>query len=184
MTTSKPWAVAAYILVIGSGTLLGCQSKTETVATGTTESAPSAATATSEAASGEVAIKDPEGFYKPFSDPSITKPPPANPVFGNGQLFSFDYDGSKSKEGDSVFYTITCVKPAGAVINVSNGSFDGTTRGTFSTDKKIYDSACDGRPGFIEVSVVQNAKIVGGDQGVTGKNLRLGVYPIQIESAK
>ena len=42
----------------------------------------------------------------------------------------------------------------------------------------------DGRPGFMEVSVVQDAKVVGGEQGMTGKNLRLGMYPVQFQIAK
>jgi hypothetical protein len=165
---------AVGVVILGSA--FGCGEKNETAApAASTQATPSA---------GDVAIKDPAGFYKLFSDASITKPPESNLVFGNGQTFTIEYDGSKSKEGDSVFYQITYVDPEGSVRPITGGSFDGVTRGTFSTDKKVYESAADGRPGFMEVSVVQNAKVVGGDQGVTGQNVRLGVYPITIESSK
>lgn len=173
------------LCVVILGSTLGCGQKSET-ASPVAQQPDSALAASPQAAasSGDVVIKDPEGFYKPFSDASITKPPASNMVFGNGQTFTIEYDGSKSKEGDSVFYQITYVDPKGSVRPITGGSFDGVTRGTFSTNKKIYESAADGRPGFMEVSVVQNAKVVGGDQGVTGQNVRLGVYPITIETSK
>ena len=176
--------MALSLMCFGATLLAGCNRGTEgpAAADGAGQTTPAEVTPAPQAA--DFVIKDPSGYFKPFSDASITRPPESNPVFGTGQTFSFEYDGSKSKEGDSVFYEISYVKPDGAVIRASNGSFDGTTRGVFSTDKKIYDSAADGRPGFIEVSVVQNAKVVGGNTGITGGFLRLGLYPIRIESSK
>jgi len=131
-----------------------------------------------------VTIKDPAGFYNYFSDPSITKPPQKDAVFGNGQKISIEYDGSKSKEGDSVFYQLSYVDKEGDVRPVTGGPFDGTTKGTFSTDSKVFTSEADGRPGFMEVSIVQNAKVVGGEQGVTGTHVKLGMYPIKFEVSK
>lgn len=174
---------AVCVVILGSA--VGCGQKNETAAPAAAQGeTASAASPQAIPSAGGVAIKDPEGFYKPFSDASITKPPEANMVFGNGQTLTIEYDGSKSKEGDSVFYQITYVDREGSVRPITGGSFDGVTRGTFSTNKKLYESAADGRPGFMEVSIVQNAKVVGGDQGVTGQNVRLGVYPITIESSK
>ncbi len=123
-------------------------------------------------------VKDPEGTYKYYSDASITKQPPKGALFGNGQEISIEYDGSKSKEGDSVFYQLSYVDTEGNVRPVTGGPFEGTTKGTFRTDSKVYTSGADGRPGFMEVSIVQNAKVVGGEQGVTGTRVQLGMYPI------
>jgi len=133
-----------------------------------------------------VKIKDPDGFYKYFSDPSITKPPQKDAVFGNGQKISIEYDGSKSteKEGDSVFYQLSYVDTEGNVRPVTGGPFEETTKGTFSTNSKVYTSQADGRPGSMEVSIVQNAKVVGGEQGVTGTHVKLGMYPIKFEVSK
>ena len=131
-----------------------------------------------------VTIKDADGFYKYFSDPSITKPPQKDALFGNGQTISIEYDGSKSKEGDSVFYQLSYVDKEGNVRPATGGPFEGTTKGTFKTNSKVYTSDADGRPGFIEVSIVQNAKVVGGEQGITGKNVKLGMYPIKFDVSK
>jgi len=46
-----------------------------------------------------------------------------------------------------------------------------------------FTAACR-RPGFMEVSIVQNAKVVGGEQGVTGTHVKLGMYPIKFEVSK
>ncbi len=131
-------------------------------------------------------IKDPTGHYNYFSDPSITKQPQKDAVFGNGQKITIEYDGSKSaeKEGDSVFYEFSYVDTEGDVRPLPGGLFDRVTKGTFSTDRKVYTSDADGRPGFMEVSVVQNVKFVGGEQGFTGTHVKLGMYPIKFEVSK
>ncbi|MBA2734647.1 MAG: hypothetical protein H0U54_17435 [Acidobacteria bacterium] len=133
-----------------------------------------------------VTIKDPDGTYKYFSDPSITKQPQKDAVFGNGQTISIEYDGSKSKEGggDSLFYELYYVDTEGSVRVMTGATFDGITKGTFSTNSKVYDSDADGRPGFMKVIIVQNAKFVGGEQGFTGKEVKLGMYPIKFEISK
>ncbi len=143
---------------------------------------PSSGTPTSSSAETTgPAIKDPKGTYKYYSDASITKQPQKGALFGNGQEISIEYDGSKSKEGDSVFYQLSYVDPEGSVRPVTGGPFEGTTKGTFRTDSKVYTSGADGRPGFMEVSIVQNAKVVGGEKGVTGTRVKLGMYPITFD---
>ena len=147
----------------------------------------SESSASSSSQTSGVKIKDPDGFYKYFSDPSITKPPQKDAVFGNGQKITIEYDGSKSteKEGDIlVFYQLSYVDKEGEVRPVTGGPFERITKGTFSTDSKVYTSQADGRPGFMEVSIVQNAKVVGGEQGVTGTHVKLGMYPIKFEVSK
>ena len=148
------------------------------------DDASTTATSGTAQTSGGAAIKDPDGYYKYFSDASITKPPQKDAPFGNGQTISLEYDGSKSKEGDSLFYQLSYVNKDGSVLPVTGGAFTGVTRGTFSTNGKVFTSDADGRPGFIEVSIVQNARVVGGEAGVAGKNVKLGVYPIVFEVSK
>ena len=146
----------------------------------------SESSASSSSQTSDFTIKDPAGYYKYFSDASITKQPQKDAVFGNGQKISIEYDGSKSteKEGDSVFYQLSYVDKEGNVRPVTGGPFDGITKSTFSTDSKVYTSEADGRPGFMEVSIVQNAKFVGGEQGVTGTHVKLGMYPIKFDVSK
>jgi hypothetical protein len=163
--------VVAAVLIVSSMVLAGCNKD------------DASSTSSSSQASG-VTIKDPDGTYKYFSDPSITKQPQKDAVFGNGQTISIEYDGSKSKEGDSVFYKLHYVDTEGSVRPVTGGPFEGQTKGTFSTNSKVYTSQADGRPGFMEVSIVQDAKVVGGEQGITGKNVKLGMYPIKFEISK
>jgi hypothetical protein len=168
------------ICAVGLATVfcIACSSA-ESVKNPSSESSASSSSQTS-----GVKIKDPTGHYKYFSDPSITKPPQKDAVFGNGQKITIEYDGSKSaeKEGDIiVFYQLSYVDKEGEVRPVTGGPFERITKGTFSTDSKVYTSQADGRPGFMEVSIVQNAKFVDGEQGVTGTHVKLGMYPIKFE---
>lgn len=169
----KPACIATFVIL----SLAGCgpsATPPPTAGSGT----PTATT------SGNPAIKDPTNFYAYYSDPSITKPPAKDALFGNGQVISIEYDGSKSKEGDSLFYQLHYVDPQGEVRPATGGSFTGVTRGTFTTDSKVYTSEANGRPGFMEVTCVNNAKVVGGDKGVTGTSVKLGMYPIKFEVAQ
>ncbi len=163
--------VVAAVFIVGGVALEACN-KDEASSTG------------SSSESSGVAIKDPGGTYKYFSDPSITKQPQKGAVFGNGQTISLEYDGSKSKEGDSMFYQLYYVDTEGSVRQMTGGPFEGNTKGTFSTNSKVYTSDAAGRPGFMEVSIVQNVKVVGGETGITGTNVKLGMYPIKYEISK
>ena len=120
-------------------------------------------------------IKDPTGFYKPFSDASITKAPEKDMKIGNGQLVSISYDGSKG--GPSVFYKLSYVDPEGEVRPVTGGPFDAKGNSLFTCDIKVFTSEADGRPGFMEVSTISGA-------GMAGKPVKLGMYPVVFEIAK
>jgi len=170
-------SLLAAISVIGGIALVGCDKNAST-------SSSSETTSGKTETSGGAAIKDPDGYYKYFSDPSMTKPPPKDALFGNGQTIAIEYDGSKSEELDSVFYQLFYVDKEGSVRPVTGGPFEGMTKGTFTTNSKVFTSEADGRPGFMEVSIVQNVKVVGGEQGITGKKVKLGMYPIKFDVSK
>lgn len=140
-------------------------------------------TTTSSSTSGEIKINDPDGQFKYFSDPSITKQPEPNFVYGNGQTLSVDYDGSKSEEGASLFFNLYYVSSNGNVIEITSDTFEGKTKGTFTNSNKVFTSSADGRPGFVEVTVVQNSHL-NDDNTISGKNVTLGMYPIKIETSK
>ena len=130
-------------------------------------------------------IKDPSGYYKPFSDPSITKPPTKDEVLGGGKPISIEYDGSKSKDGSSLFYTLYRVDKDGEVRTITASSFTGITKGTFTTSDKVFDSKADGRPGFLEVSIIKAAATdpaAGGSSAVDSTPIRLGMYAITLKS--
>lgn len=131
----------------------------------------------------DVKIKDPQGTYKYFSDPSITKQPQKDALFGTGQTISLEYDGSKSKEeGEVLFYALYYVDTEGNVQRLTAGSFEGRTRGTFTTSDKASNYLSSGRPGFMEVSIVTNAKLsLGGGTSSSGTEVKLGMYPIKYD---
>ncbi len=120
-------------------------------------------------------IKDPTGFYKPFSDPSITQAPAKDMKIGNGQLVSISYDGSKG--GASLFYQLSYVDPEGNVRSATGGPFDSKGNGVFSHEIKVFTSQADGRPGFMEVTTISGA-------GMAGKTVKLGMYPVVFEVSK
>lgn len=134
-----------------------------------------------------VTINDPSGVYKPYMDPSITRGIPAGTVWGNGQTISIDYDGSKTtKDGKvvegSVFYQTYYVGTSGSVYPMSGGVFVEGPKGTYKADNKTYTSAADGRPGFVEVSVVQDSGMKDGQ--ISGKNVNIGMFPIKFQVAE
>lgn len=146
--------------------------------TGTTASAELATAAPSAA----TAVVDPDGEYTLFSDPAITRPPAPDLVFGKGQTLSVDYDGSKTGEGDPLFYRLYFIRPDGKVQQLADSVFEnGRTRGTFTSQSLVFNSDANGRPGFVEVFVVTQVK-VGTDGGShSGKQVRLGLYPVRFE---
>ena len=120
-------------------------------------------------------IKDPNGFYKPFSDASVTQAPAKDMKIGNGQLVSISYDGSKG--GPSVFYQLSYIDPEGNVRPITGGPFDAKGNGVFTRDIKVFTSEANGRPGFIEVSTVAGS-------GMSGTPVKLGTYPVVFEISK
>ena len=120
-------------------------------------------------------MKDPAGFYKPFSDPSITQAPAKEMKIGNGQLVSISYDGSKG--GPSVFYQLSYVDPDGNVRPMTGGPFDSKGNGVFSHEIKVFTSAANDRPGFMEVSTIKGV-------GMSGRPVKLGTYAVIFEVSK
>lgn len=137
----------------------------------------------SKSSSNEVTIKDPNGDYKLYSDPSITKQPTKDMVIGNGQLVSLEYDGSKSEEGSSLFYDLYYVDTTGAVIPMTGGTLEGDTKGTFSRDIMVFTSDAHGRPGFMEVTTVTDSGL-DSEGKITGKNVKLGMYAVKFQVAE
>lgn len=121
---------------------------------------------------------------KPFADPSVTKFPSKDFVYGNGQTLSIEYDGSKSKPGDPVFFDLTVINPEGIVVQVGSDTFDGRTPDrVFSKSNKMFRSEADGRAGFVEIKIVQNVGLDANGK-ISGKNLMIARFPIKFEAGK
>ncbi|MBA3679229.1 hypothetical protein H0W80_03525, partial [Candidatus Saccharibacteria bacterium] len=133
----------------------------------------------------ESKINDPQGEYKLFSDQSITKVPTKDEVIGGGKAISIEYDGSKSKEDSSLFYTLYYVDKEGDVRQVTGSSFTGINKGTFTTSDKVFDSNANGRPGFLKVYIIKSAAIdpaAGGSSALNSTPIGLGMYAVTIKS--
>ncbi len=167
---------------------LGCDAKKDATAPAkAAPTAPAAAPATppaSVAVDHVASLENANDSKKLFADPSITKHPAKDLVYGNGQTLSIGYDGSKSKPGDPVFFDLTMVRPDGVVVQVGSDTFDGRTPDTvFSKSNKVFNSDVQGRSGFVEINIVQNAGLDA--QGkISGKNMVIGRFPIKFEASK
>lgn len=120
-------------------------------------------------------VKDPNGDYKLFSDPSVTKHPEANVKFGNGQVLSFEYDGSKTNNDAyaTLSYQLYYIDDSGSVQPIGGGNMEGKDgKGTFKTAEgdKVFNSSAKGKSGFFELQ---------GTYGTT--NVKLGMYPIKFD---
>ncbi|MEP6956881.1 MAG: hypothetical protein ABI883_08645 [Chthoniobacterales bacterium] len=121
-----------------------------------------------------IEIKDPAGYYKVFTDPSITNGPATDMKIGNGQVVSITYDGSK---GSGLFYQLAYIDPTGNVRPITGGPFDAKEKGVFSRDIKVFTSEANGLPGFMEVTTVSGV-------GMAGKVVKIAVFPVVFEIAK
>ena len=121
-----------------------------------------------------IEIKDPAGFYKVFTDPSITNGPAKDMKIGNGQLVSMTYDGSK---GGGLFYQLAYIDPMGDVRPITGGPFDEKEKGVFAHDIKVYTSEANGRPGYMVVFTVTRV-------GMAVKDVKLAVFPVVYEISK
>lgn len=132
-----------------------------------------------------VTVNDPAGVYKPYTDSSISRGIARNTVWGNGQTLSLDYDGSKTTEdgvmvdGDLLFQTYY-VGTNGSVYPMGGGVFVEGPKGTYTNSDRVYTSAADGRPGFIEVTVVQGSSTADDK----GRAVNLGMFPIKFQVAE
>lgn len=140
--------------------------------------------ASSQQSNKEVALVDPEGTYKLFSDPSITKHPEAGFVVGGGEPFSVDYDGSKSAGStDAILsYQLYYIQDDGKVINFTGGTLQGQGgKGTFTADGKVFTSAADGRKGFVEVTVTYGVTFDAAAKKYNGTTTKLGMYSVKFK---
>lgn len=120
-------------------------------------------------------VNDPNGDYKLFSDSSVTKHPEADVKFGNGQVLSFEYDGSKTNNDTyaTLSYQLYYIDDNGSVHPIGGGNMEGEGgKGTFKTAEgdKVFNSSAKGKSGFFELQ---------GTHGTT--NVKLGMYPIKFD---
>lgn len=135
---------------------------------------------TSESAS-TTKLDDPNGDYTFFSDPSITKYPEKNVKFGNGQVLTFEYDGTKTNNDAyaTLSYQLYYIQDDGKVQPMGGGNLEGKGSGTFTTaaEDKVFNSSAKGKSGFFELQGTYTT-------GTTGTNVKLGMYPISFDIAE
>ena len=190
ISTKATFALLAAVVVVS---ITACDSKKEAAAPAAVSNAAPAATASaastapaavSTAFDTVASLENANDPKKLFADPSVTKFPAANFVYGNGQTLSVEYDGSKSKAGDSVFFDLMMINPDGVVVQVGSNVFDGKVPDrVFTKSNKVFNSDVDGRSGFVEIKVVQNVGL-DADGKISGKNVMLARFPIKFEASK
>ena len=132
----------------------------------------------------QVKINDPNGDYKLFSDASVTKHPEKDVKFGNGQVLTFEYDGSKT-DGDpyaTLSYQLYYIDDKSSVHPIGGGNIEGKGSGEFKTAEgdKVFNSSAANRPGFLELLGTYGSGV--DDSGkITGKNVKLGMYAISFD---
>lgn len=136
--------------------------------------------ASSGAESADLEVKDPTGYYKLFSDPSITQHPADGAMIGDGATISFKYDGSKSRQPAILDYQLFYVDKEGEVRPIGGGSFDDQGGGLYSKIVTVYDTPANGRPGFLRLSTVSSAKA---DGPITGSETTLGMYSVHLKKS-
>lgn len=159
------------VVVVGAGIF---------VAVNQNKPSESSATSSSQTATKEVAVDDPEGTYKLFSDASVTKKPSGETEFGSGQTLTFEYDGSKSDNDEyaKLGYELYYVQDNGKVIPMTGGFLTGTGSGEFSTSDSVFKSEADGRKGFFELTVTYGTSADATGK-ISGTTTKLGMYPIK-----
>ncbi len=170
--------------------ITACDSKKEAAAPAAVSNSAPAATASTAPAAASTAfdtvasLENANDPKKLFADPSVTKFPAKDFVYGNGQKLSIEYDGSKSKAGDPVFFDLMMINPQGTVVQVGSDTFDGRTPDRiFSKSNKMFRSEVDGQSGFVEINIVQNAGLDANGK-ISGKNVMLARFPIKFEASK
>ena len=166
--------VAGAVVIIGGGIFLA------------TTMPKSSTSDTAKVATNDSTTKldDPEGVYNFVSDPSVTKHPEKNVVFGNGQTMTFEYDGSKTNNDPytTLSYRLYYIQSDGKVQPMTDGNLTGRGSGTFATSDKVFNSSASGASGFFELQGTYDTSAATGT--ITGKNVTLGMYPIQFEIAE
>ena len=130
----------------------------------------------------ETKLDDPNGDYAFFSDPSVTKHPENDTTFGNGQTLSFEYDGSKTNNDEyaTLSYQLYYVQEDGKVQPMGGGNLEGRGKGTFTVSDKVYTSNAANRPGFFELQGTSTTSL-DANGAITGKNVKLGMYPVKFQ---
>ncbi len=133
----------------------------------------------------QVAISDPNGDYKLFSDPSVTKYPEKNAKFGNGQVLTFEYDGTKTANDPhaTLSYQLYYVDEKGSVHPMGGGNIEGEGgKGIFKTAEgdKVFNSSAKNRPGFLELQGTHGAGLDANGK-ITATNVKLGMYAITFD---
>ena len=166
--------IAGAVVIIGGGVFL---------ATTMTKS-PTADTAKVATNDATTKLDDPEGVYNSVSDPSVTKYPEKNVVFGNGQTMTFEYDGSKTNNDPytTLSYRLYYIQSDGKVQPMNGGNLTGRGSGTFTTSDSVFNSSASGASGFFELQGTYDTSAATGT--ITGKNVTLGMYPIKFEIAE
>lgn len=178
--SSKPTSLL--FAVVMAFAITACDSKKDAaVPTGAAAAVPAAATAAFDTVASLDNANDPK---KLFADPSVSKFPAKDFVYGNGQKLSIEYDGSKSKAGDPVFFDLTMINPQGIVVQIGSDTFDGRTPDrVFTKANKVFKSEADGQSGFVEINVAQNVGLDANGK-ISGKNVMLARFPIKFEASK
>lgn len=132
--------------------------------------------------SNDAKLNDPEGVYDYFSDPSVTKFPEKNVLFGNGQTLTFEYDGSKTNNDPAatLSYQLYYIQDDGKVQPMGGGNVEGKGSGTFTLSNKVFNSSAKDRSGFLELQGTSGTGISDSGQ-ITGTNVKLGMYPIKFD---
>lgn len=166
-------AVAGVVIVAGGAFVVLNQPKAATSDTSSTAQ-------TSQ--TKKVALDDPEGTYKLFSDPSVTKHPANDVKFGNGQTLTFEYDGSKTANDPdaTLSYQLYYIQDDGKVQPMGGGNVVGEGgKGTFTLSDKVFNSSAKDRQGFLELQGTYDSGITDGK--ITGKNVTLGMYSVSFD---
>ncbi len=168
--------VTGSVIVVGGGAF---------VAYNVINGQSTSSTGTSTSQTSKVALVDPDGTYNFFSDPSVTKYPEKDVVFGNGQTLTFEYDGSKTNNDPyaTLSYYPYYIQDDGTVLPMGGGNITGRGSGTFTVSNSIFTSDANGRHGFLEITGTYDTGF-DADGKVTGKNVKLGMYPVVFDVAE
>lgn len=134
----------------------------------------------------QTAVKDPNGDYKLFSDPSVTKHPESGVKFGNGQVLSFEYDGSKTNNDAyaTLSYQLYYIDDKGSVHPIGGGNMEGEGgKGVFKTAEgdKVFNSSAKGKSGFFELQGTYGTGLSETGGIKAGTNVKLGMYSIKFD---
>jgi hypothetical protein len=179
----KPIVVVGSIVVTAAvvigGAFFVMNNKDDTAS----DNSSSNSSSSSKQSSKEAELVDPDGVYKLFSDPSITKHPEDGVKFGNGQVLTFEYDGSKTANDPdaTLSYQLFYIMDNGKVAPMGGGNVEGKGgMGTYTISNKVFDSAAKGRKGFLELQGTYDAGVSDSGQ-ISGKNVKLGMYSVTFD---